>query len=83
MPLHELGDVAVINQDTTGDSLVASLVSGSEHLVAENGGEESVRRTFQIKPGPPQGISFARDIARKYGIELGQLLAAMQERKVL
>jgi DNA mismatch repair ATPase MutS len=81
--LHELGDVAVINQDTTGDSLVASLVSGSEHLVAENGGEESVRRTFQIKPGPPQGISFARDIARKYGIELGQLLAAMQERKVL
>jgi DNA mismatch repair protein MutS len=81
--LHELGDVDVINQDTTGDSLVASLVSGSEHAVPEGGGEESVRRTFQIKPGPPQGISFARDIARKYGIELHQLLATLEERKVL
>jgi DNA mismatch repair protein MutS len=81
--LHELGDVDVINQDTPGDSQVASLVAGSEHAVPDAGGEPSVRRTFQIKPGPPQGISYARDIARKYGIELQQLLSTLQERKVL
>jgi hypothetical protein len=81
--LHELGDVDVINQDTPGDSRVASLVAGSEQAVPETGGEPSVRRTFQIKPGPPQGISYARDIARKYGIELQQLLSTLQERKVL
>jgi hypothetical protein len=81
--LHELGNVDLINQDTPGDSLVASLVAGSEHIAAEEGGEPSVRRTFKIKPGPPQGISFARDIARKYGIELNQLTDTLQKRKVL
>ncbi len=80
--LHELGDVAVVNEDTAGDSLAASLVAGSE-TVAAAGGEPSVRRTYEIKPGPPQGLSYARDIARKYGIELHQILATLKERQVL
>jgi hypothetical protein len=81
--LHELGNVDTINADTPGDSLVASLVSGSVTLDSGEDAEPSVRRTFEIKPGPPQGISHARDIARKYGIELNQLLSTLQERKVL
>jgi hypothetical protein len=81
--LHELGNVDLINEDTEGDSLAASLVAGSESVRAEAGGGESVRRTYEIKPGPPQGISHARDIARKYGIELGQILATLKERKVI
>jgi len=81
--LHELGNVEAINQDTPGDSLVASLVAGSEHLVAEEEGEPSVRRTFKIRPGPPQGLSYARDIARQYGIELHQLTAALKDRDAL
>jgi DNA mismatch repair ATPase MutS len=81
--LHELGDVAVLNDDTEGDSLVASLVAGSEAVDAPQDGEPSARRTFKIRPGPPQGISYARDIARKYGIELHQILATLKERKVL
>jgi DNA mismatch repair protein MutS len=47
------------------------------------GGEPSVRRTYEIKPGPPQGLSYARDIARKYGIELHQILATLKERDIL
>ena len=81
--LHELGDVAVVNGDTAGDSLAASLVAGSESIAAAGGGEPSVRRTYEIKPGPPQGLSYARDIARKYGIELNQILATLKEREVL
>jgi DNA mismatch repair protein MutS len=81
--LHELGNVEMINQDTAGDSLAASLVAGSESIASEAGGEPSVRRTYQIRPGPPQGLSYAQDIARKYGIELHQILATLKERKVL
>jgi DNA mismatch repair protein MutS len=81
--LHELGEVGIVNDDTAGDSLVASLVAGSETVSIAEGGEPSVRRTYKIKPGPPQGISYARDIARKYGIELNQILATLKERDVL
>lgn len=81
--LHELGDVAIVNGDTAGDSLAASLVAGSETVSAADDGEPSVRRTYQIRPGPPQGLSYARDIARKYGIELNQILATLKERDVL
>jgi hypothetical protein len=42
-----------------------------------------VRRTYEIRPGPPQGMSYARDIARKYGIELHQILTTLKERKVM
>jgi hypothetical protein len=44
------------------------------------GGGFSVRRTYEIKPGP-QGPSCARGIARKYGIELSQILATLKERQ--
>jgi DNA mismatch repair protein MutS len=81
--LHELGDVALINAGTEGDSLAASLVAGCESTPSESDGGESVRRTYEIRPGPPQGLSYARDIARKYGIELHQLLGTLKERKVL
>jgi DNA mismatch repair protein MutS len=81
--LHELGDVARINKDTPGDSLAASLVAGSETIAGAEDGASSVRRTYEIRPGPPQGLSYARDIARKYGIELNQILATLKERRVL
>ncbi len=81
--LHELGDVGPINADTPGDSLAASLVAGSESITSPAEGEPSVRRTYEIRPSPPQGLSYARDIARKYGIELHQILETLKERKVL
>jgi DNA mismatch repair protein MutS len=81
--LHELGNVGILNEDTAGDSLVASLVAGSEAVGSPQGDEPSVRRTYTIRPGPPQGISYARDIARKYGIELNQILNTLKGRQVL
>jgi DNA mismatch repair protein MutS len=76
-------NVDPINQDTPDDSLVASLVTGSEHVSAQEGGAESAQRTFRIRPGPPQGISYARDIARQCGIELHQLIETLKKRKTL
>ena len=70
--LHGLAEEAdQINAGTPGDSRVASLVS--ETVPAAEGGDETGRRTFRIVPGPPMGMSYARDIARKYGISFEQL----------
>jgi DNA mismatch repair protein MutS len=80
--LHELGDVAIVNGDTAGDSLAASLVAGSESIATADG-EPSVRHTYEIRPGPPQGLSYARDIARKYWIEPNQILATLKKKDVL
>ena len=48
-----------------GEAKALSLVAVSE------GG----RRSFRVKPGPPEGTSMARDIAEKYGVTFEQLTA--------
>jgi hypothetical protein len=40
-------------------------------------------RTYKIKPGPPMGVSYARDIAARYGISLEKILQALQARGVI
>jgi hypothetical protein len=40
-------------------------------------------RTFKITPGPPQGMSYARDIAARYGIGHQKLISVMRERAVI
>ena len=70
--LHSLAEEAdQINAGTAGDSRVASLVS--ETVPAIEGSDEAGQRTFRIVRGPPMGMSYARDIARKYGISFEQL----------
>jgi len=75
--LHELGAaVDEINATTPGDSPVGS-------LVAEAGAEPSAHgqiRTFRIRPGPPQGQSFAADIAEQHGISFPQLMELLRRR---
>ncbi len=72
--LHELAaDCESINSDVPGDSRVQSLIS----LVEE--GEDGVRRTYQVVPAPPRGQSYAREIARQYGISFEQLQALLAE----
>ena len=44
---------------------------------------EEVRRTYRIVEGPPQGKSFARDLARKHGISYEQLLERFRDRGML
>jgi DNA mismatch repair protein MutS len=74
--LHGLAEaIGEINRDSAGDSLVSSLVS-----VTEQEGEGG-RRTYRIIAASPQGLSFARDIARKHGISFEQIEQLLKSRK--
>lgn len=73
--LHGLAEaMGEINRETAGDSTVASLVS-----VTEQEGEEG-RRTYRIVATAPQGMSYARDIARKHGISFEQIEQMLKSR---
>jgi DNA mismatch repair protein MutS len=75
--LHDLAaDCANINNETKGDSLVASLVS----IMTEG---ENAKRSYKIIPSPPMGKSYAREIAAQYGISYEQLEATLQARNLL
>ncbi len=57
--MHELArSVDEINNAIDGDSIVESMVTG-----VENG-----ERSFKVFIAPPQGVSYAKDIAIKYGV---------------
>ena len=80
--LHELADdLQTLNAEDSSDSLVVSLVAGVE-LEAESPepSEQLVTRTYQIRPGPPRGLSYARGIARQFGISFEQLAAQREAR---
>ncbi|MFW6309341.1 MAG: MutS-related protein [bacterium] len=71
--LHTLAqNIEEINSEVEGDSKVRSLVAE----VDRNTEDENIRarRTFKIVPKPPEGKSYARDIAYKYGISLEQIM---------
>ncbi len=77
--LHELAaDVAVLNEQTPGDSLVVSLVASRIET-----GADGAQRSYKIGPGQPMGRSYAREIASKYGIGYEQLMSRLQQRGVL
>jgi hypothetical protein len=73
--LYELAEgVNTVNEEINSDSRVVSLVAG----VALQDGEtdiidDIVPRTYQIKPGPPRGLSYAKGIATRHGISFEQL----------
>ena len=74
--LHELAaDCESINSQVCGDSRVQSLISQVE------ASEDGVRRTYQVVPAPPRGQSYAREIARQYGISFEQLQALIAKGK--
>jgi DNA mismatch repair ATPase MutS len=76
--LHELAaDADAINAETPGDSEVVSLVS----MVSVDG--NGARRTYKIVPSPPMGMSYAREIASRYGISFDQLTAALRARRAI
>ena len=76
--LHELADSSdAINSEFAGDSLVQSVVSIAEES------EDGVRRTYKVIPAPPRGRSYAREIARQYGISFEQIQSLLNERDVL
>ncbi len=57
--MHDLArNLKELNEEIKGDSIVESMVTG-----VENG-----TRSFKIFIAPPQGVSYAKDIAIKYGV---------------
>lgn len=62
--MHELASsVGEINSAVEGDSRAESLITGVHD------GE----RSFKVSIAPPQGVSYAADIAKKYGVTFDQI----------
>lgn len=62
--MHDLAtSVQDINRAVEGDSLAESLITGVHD------GE----RSFKVSIAPPQGVSYAADIAKKYGVTFAQI----------
>ena len=77
--MHELAaDVAALNASTAGDSGIVSLVASRTEA-----GDDGLRCSYKITPGPPLGRSYAREIAAQYGISYDQLTTLLRQRGVL
>lgn len=64
--MHDLArGLDEVNSSTEGDSRVESMVTGVDK------GE----RSFKVFIAPPQGVSYARDIAEKYGVTFDKIKA--------
>ena len=62
--MHELAmSAAEVNSQIEGDLAVASLITG----IHEG------KRSYKIFIAPPEGVSYAQDIAKKYGVTFDQL----------
>jgi hypothetical protein len=81
--LHELAeDLDQFNASLPGDSRLVSLVAGVISETGEQAGPtDAVRSTYQIKPGPPRGLSYAHAIAVRYGISYEQLEQGWRSRQ--
>jgi hypothetical protein len=70
--MHELAmNLDELNSSEPGDSCVASLITG-----IENG-----QRSYKVFTAPPCGQSYAKDIARKYGVTYNQIRAAIDKNR--
>lgn len=80
--LYELAEnINEINSEQPGDSKLISMVAGIKEEVEHKLTESN--RSYKVTPGKPQGQSFARDIARQYGISLKQLTQTIHERNLV
>lgn len=62
--MHDLArNLDEVNTTVKGDSKIESLVTG-----VENG-----QRSFKVFIAPPQGVSYAKDIAEKYGVTFDKI----------
>ena len=80
---HELAaNIDVINSKfPDSDTRLISMVAGVER--DEDSKTITVKRTYKVIPSPPQGLSYARDIARLYGISLEQITEKLHTRGIV
>ena len=70
--MHDLArSLEDINSNIEGESKIESMVTG-----VENG-----NRSFKIFIAPPQGVSYAKDIAEKYGVTFNSIKGEIDKRK--
>lgn len=70
--MHDLArNLDEVNTSVEGESMIASMVTG-----VENG-----RRSFKVFIAPPQGVSYAKDIAEKYGVTFDKIKAEIDSKK--
>ena len=72
--LHELA--AAVDDMNNEEGVKEKAVSMVSRVIEKKDG---IERTFKIEPGPPIGQSYAREIARKYGISYEQLIRNLNE----
>ncbi|MDF2721867.1 MAG: mismatch repair protein MutS domain protein [Paenibacillus sp.] len=82
--LELAANVEQINDELPSDSRLVSMVSGVERdLDARLMDISKAKRTYKVLPGPPNEISFAKDIAYLYGISFEQIVQTLKDRKVI
>ena len=70
--MHDLAmNLDELNRSMPGDSAVASLITG-----IDNG-----QRSYKVSLAPPCGQSYARDIAKQYGVTYAQLKARVEHNR--
>ncbi|HEX2915367.1 MAG TPA: hypothetical protein VH186_31680 [Chloroflexia bacterium] len=69
--IHELAEDALPG---TG---IVSLVAG---IAPHEGNGSSLSPTYTIRPGQPQALGYASELARQHGLSLSQIEAALRER---
>ncbi len=71
--MHDLArNLDELNASVEGSSIVESLVTGYDKK----------NLAFKVKISPPQGVSYARDIAEKYGITFEKIKSRIDLRKL-
>lgn len=69
--MHELAvNVGKINNSIEGDSKIESMVTGVE----------KGKRSFKVSINPPQGFSYAKDIAEHYGVTFDKIKDTIDSR---
>lgn len=84
--MHELAAMAAaLNQETAGDSDIVSVVASRIDQAGphDDGAAGAVKRSYHVRPGPPMGRSFARELARRYGVSYEQMVRDLQARGIL
>lgn len=78
-------DADQINQELPTEDQIVSMTAGiDENESAGNASEkDAAKRTYKVVPGPPRGMSFAKDIARKHGLSLEQMIETLRQRQII
>ena len=71
------------NKSIPGDSKAVSMLSGISKLNDDEKSEDAIKRTYKIEPSPPQGLSYAKDIAARYGLDFKIIVDRLKTRGII